>query len=187
MLKKAITFEDLDGKQVTEVFHFGLSKADLAEMQLGAKGGSLEALVRAMIADEDGQKIIDTFKMIIQKSVGRRGEDGRRFIKSQEITDAFMQSDAYSELFMELVSDAKAGAEFINMIVPSGLAKPQDKAVAVDTARELIQSGIVEAPRINSTAATELENLGNMSWEELQEAYEKLRQAKFQPKIVDNQ
>lgn len=120
MLKKSITFKDLDGNEIVEDFYFSLSKADIAEMELSKKGG-LSAHLETIVADENGGEIIKTFKEIIQLAIGKRSADNRRFIKSQEIIDEFVQSDAYSVLFMELVTDDKKGAEFINGIIPADM------------------------------------------------------------------
>jgi hypothetical protein len=122
MLKKTITFKDLDGNDVTEEFYFSLSKAELAEMELGKQGGMQQHLLK-IIKDSNGAEIIKAFKEIIYQSVGQRSEDGRRFIKSTGISDAFMQTDAYSVLFMELVTDAQAGATFVNAVMPSDLVE----------------------------------------------------------------
>ena len=62
--------------------------------------------------------IIETFKDIILRAYGEKSPDGRRFIKNQEVRDAFAQTEAYSNLFMELATDAKAASEFVNGIVP---------------------------------------------------------------------
>lgn len=122
MLAKTITFLDLDGNQVTDTFYFNLTKPELAELGLSRKGG-LDAYLKQIVADEDGSAIIRTFKEIIAMSVGRRSEDGRRFEKSEEITNDFLQTDAYSELFMELVQNADAASEFIRGIVPQDMAR----------------------------------------------------------------
>ena len=122
MLKKTIEFQDLDGNKVTEDFYFSLSKAELAEMELGKTGGFRSYLMQ-IIQDNDGASIIKAFKEIIFQSVGRRSEDGRRFIKSEDISNEFMQTDAYSVLFMELVTDAQAGAVFVNAVMPADLVQ----------------------------------------------------------------
>lgn len=121
MFKKTIQFKDLDGVPVTEDFYFHLSKAEIAEMEL-AKEGGLSEFIKKMVEDQNGKVIIETFKEIISKSYGIRGDDGKRFIKSEEISNNFLQSDAYSELFMSLVTNADASAEFIRGIVPVDLA-----------------------------------------------------------------
>ena len=115
-----MTFKDLDGNDVTEDFYFSLSKAEITEMELSYSGGLSEHRMRIVKA-EDGGEIIATFKKIILAAVGERSEDGRRFIKSEEISNNFSQTQAYSDLFMELVVDGEKAAEFVNAIVPSDL------------------------------------------------------------------
>lgn len=120
MLKKTIIFDDLDGNKVTEEFYFNLSRAEITEMEFSQSGG-LSAHLTTVVEAEDAGKLIAVFKDIIVRSIGLRSEDGRRFIKNQEITDNFMQSDAYSVLFMELATQAEAAAAFVNAVIPSGL------------------------------------------------------------------
>lgn len=120
MLKKTITYPDLDGNPVTEDFYFNLSKAEIAEMELSHEGGLGDYLQR-IVESEDGSAIISMFKEIIGKAIGRRSEDGRRFVKSEEITNDFMQTEAYSKLFMEFLTDPDAAANFIKGIVPSDM------------------------------------------------------------------
>lgn len=119
MLKKTITYKDLEGNDVVEDFYFNLSKAELAEMELSQEGG-LSAYLQKIVKTKNSGEVILTFKKILLTAVGRRSEDGRRFVKTDEIRDDFLHSDAYSELFMELVTDSEKSAEFIKGIVPSG-------------------------------------------------------------------
>ena len=117
MLKKTMTYTDFDGVQRTEDFYFNLSKAEILEMEMGTAGGMGEMLKR-IVAAKDTKKIINTFKDIVLKAYGEKTPDGKRFIKSKELSDAFSQTEAYSDLFMELVTDGKAAADFVNGIVP---------------------------------------------------------------------
>lgn len=118
MLKKTITYSDYNGVERTENFYFNLSKAELMEMELSQAGGLAE-MINKIVAANDAPSIIRVFKDIILKAYGEKSEDGKRFIKSKEISEAFAQTEAYSQLFMELAMDDKAAAEFINGIVPS--------------------------------------------------------------------
>ena len=127
MLKKTITYEDYDGTVLTEDFYFHLSKAELVELEVAQKGGLAEKM-KQIVESEDGAKIIATFKEIILTSYGIRSEDGKRFIKSEDIRNQFAQTQAYSALFMELSTDANAAAEFIEGIIPAGLAKEIEKS-----------------------------------------------------------
>lgn len=122
MLKKTIKYTDFNDEEVEEDFYFHLSKAELVEMELSVDGGLSESL-KKLIATEDGKEIIKEFKTIILSSYGKRSDDGRRFIKTQDLRDEFESSEAYSALFMELVTDMNAAIEFINGVIPKGLAE----------------------------------------------------------------
>lgn len=117
MLKKTISYTDFDGNQRTEDFYFNLTKAEVTEMEMSAEGG-LTKMLEKVVATQDSKRIIEIFKDLILRSYGEKSPDGRRFIKSQELRDAFAQTEAYSELFMELATDAQASAAFVNGIVP---------------------------------------------------------------------
>jgi hypothetical protein len=120
LLKKRITYTDFNGEMTTEEFYFHLSKAELIEMEMSHKGGLHEYLQR-IVASEDGKAIIEEFKDLILAAYGKRSEDGKRFIKNQDLRDEFASSEAYSQLFFELCTDAEKAAEFITGIVPPGL------------------------------------------------------------------
>lgn len=132
MLKKTIIYTDLDGNPITEDFYFRLNKAEVAELELSHEGG-LQTYLKEIIASKDGRAVIDKFKEIILLAVGRRSEDGRRFVKNQEIADDFLQTNAYSELFMELVTDADAATDFIKGILPPELSERTEKLTDLDT------------------------------------------------------
>lgn len=121
MLKKEITYTDYNGTQRTENFYFNLSKAEIMEMEMGTNGGYTE-LVQKIIEAQDTAALIKIFKDLILKSYGEKSLDGKRFIKSEEISVGFAQTEAYSELFMELATDDKAAAEFVNGIIPADVA-----------------------------------------------------------------
>lgn len=129
MLKKTITYKDFNDEEVVEDFFFHLSKAELVELEMGTDGGLSESLKR-IIVTKDGKEIIKEFKNIILGSYGKRSTDGRRFTKTQELRDEFESSEAYSVLFMELVTDTDAAVVFINGIVPAGLAEEAAKIAA---------------------------------------------------------
>ena len=122
MLKKTITYHDYNGVEYTQDFYFNLSKAEIMEMELGTTGGLAE-MIQKIVAAQDAPSIIKVFKDLILKSYGEKSADGKRFIKSDEMSTAFSQTEAYSELFMELATNAEAAAAFVNGIVPAEMAK----------------------------------------------------------------
>lgn len=119
MLKLTRTYNDYNGMSRTEDFYFNLTQAEVTEMELSVDGGLVERINR-IVAAQDGKQIIAVFKDVILRAYGEKSPDGKRFIKSQELRDAFAQTEAYSDLFMELATDAEAAARFINGIIPQG-------------------------------------------------------------------
>lgn len=122
MLKKPITYTDFNGAEVTEDFYFNLTKAELIELEMGHEGGLSEAL-KKIVASEDGKRIMEEFKNIILKAYGEKSLDGKKFVKSQHLRDEFESTEAYSELFVSLVTDPEAAAEFISGIMPQDLMR----------------------------------------------------------------
>ncbi len=120
MLKKTIQYTDFNGVKRSEDFYFNLTEAELMELELSRNGGLTE-MVRRITNTQDAPEILKVFKEIILKSVGVKSDDGKRFIKSEAITEEFKQTNAYSVLFMELLKDDKKAAAFINGIIPGEL------------------------------------------------------------------
>lgn len=117
MLKKSITYTDYEGNERTEEFRFNLTEAEVAEMEMSTTGG-MERLINRIVETRDSKRLIELFKEVILKAYGEVSEDGRRFIKSKELSDGFSQTEAYSILFMELATDADAASAFVNGVMP---------------------------------------------------------------------
>ena len=117
MLKKTITYTDYDGNKRSEDFYFNLTKAEITEMEMTTTGG-MQKMLEKIVAEQDAKRIIEIFKDLILRAYGEKSPDGKRFIKSKELTEAFAQTEAYSDLFMELATDANAAAVFVNGIIP---------------------------------------------------------------------
>lgn len=122
MLKKNIKYVDYNGVERDEDFYFNLSQAEVTEMELSTTGGLAE-MINKVVAAKDVPAIIKIFKDLILKAYGEKSADGKRFIKSAELSEAFSQTEAYSILFMELATDDKKATEFINGIVPNPYQK----------------------------------------------------------------
>lgn len=122
MIKKTITYTDYNGVERTENFYFNLSKAEVMEMELSADGG-MTAAIQKIIDAKDIPSIIRVFKDLVLKSYGVKSDDGRRFMKTKpdgsRYADDFKETEAYSQIFMELATDAEAASAFINGIIPN--------------------------------------------------------------------
>ena len=126
MIKKTVTYTDYNEVERTENFYFNLSKAEVMEMEMSTEGGMAESIQKIVDA-KDAPAIIRVFKDLVLKAYGVKSDDGRRFMKTQpdgtRYADDFKETEAYSQIFMELATDADAAAKFINGIVPADLAQ----------------------------------------------------------------
>lgn len=122
MIAKTITYTDYNDVERTEKFYFNLSNAEVMEMEMSTSGGLAE-MIQRVVAAQDQPAIIKIFKDLILKAYGVKSPDGRKFIKSEELSLDFAQTEAYSQLFMELATDAEKASEFVNGIVPADMAK----------------------------------------------------------------
>lgn len=117
MLKKTITYTDYNGVERTEDFYFNITKAEAIEMEMTTTGG-MSAMIEKIISTQDTPALFKLFKDIILKAYGEKSPDGKTFMKSETISDAFSRTEAYSELLTELVTDADKASEFVNGIIP---------------------------------------------------------------------
>lgn len=130
MLKKTMTYVDFNGTKRTEDFYFNLSKAELMELELTTEGGLLERLQKIVDA-KDAPEIVKQFKKIILMAYGKKSDDGKRFEKSEKLSEEFEQTQAYSDLFILLATNAEEAAKFVNAIVP------QDSQLSPDQIADL--------------------------------------------------
>lgn len=127
MLVKKITYTDFNGVERTEDFYFNLTKAEVVEWLTTSGNYTLDKVMEKLVRSEKVKDVMLIFKDLIYRAYGEKSMDGKRFIKNEEIKNEFMESEAYSVLFMEVVSDAKKAAEFLNGIVPADLGKAVDE------------------------------------------------------------
>ena len=132
MYVKRVSYIDYNGTNRTEDFRFHFTQAELAEMELSKEGG-FSARVKAIMDANSKPDLIKIMKKFVLDAYGVKSEDGRRFMKNDEIRKAFEENPAYSIIFMELATNDEAAAEFINGITPEGMPKPDLKAVPAAT------------------------------------------------------
>lgn len=140
MYKKLIKYEDFNGTQREETFYFNLSKSELLDLELRTPGG-IENYTKQIISTQNGQKLADLFKWLINESYGVKSADGRSFIKGKEVLDNFRFTNAYDILYMQLATDDKAAAEFYNGIFPKDVMDQinKEKEMADKAGLELVK------------------------------------------------
>lgn len=127
MYKITETYTDYDDNQRTEDFYFNYSEAELTDLQFSVSGG-LAGMIDKIIKTNDMPKLVELFRELIQKAYGEKSNDGRRFIKSTELTKEFTETVAYSQIYMRLATDSKAAQEFINKVIPKSMKDKMQQA-----------------------------------------------------------
>ena len=126
MLKKTIAYTDYNGVERKEDYYFNLNKAEITKMELSHAGG-LSEMIKRVVNTGDNAQIVKIFQDLILMAYGEKSDDGKRFVKiapdGHRLADDFAQTEAYSELFMELAFDADEAAKFVNGIIPADVAK----------------------------------------------------------------
>jgi hypothetical protein len=142
MYKKTINYTDFNGVDRKEDFYFNFMKAELVEMNMST-GGGMKAFIERITNTQDQMELIKLFKELVLKAYGIKSDDGKRFIKNEEVLNEFKQSRAYSVLIMELISKEGAATEFFNGIMPPAMlaqmsAKIKDGVVDKDELDKMI-------------------------------------------------
>lgn len=121
MIKKTIEFENLDGELVTEDFYFHLTKLEAYMLEeVGEGQEKLTDKLKRIIETKNTLEILEVFRSFISVTVGRR-VDGNQFLKTPEITSAFINSDAFEAMLIEFLKDARQMAAFITGILPKSM------------------------------------------------------------------
>lgn len=140
MIKETITFENLDGNTVTEDHYFHLSMKELTALELGPGVGLYDKLM-AITSKGNNKETLEAFEEIIRLSYGQRIDgSASEFYKSPEISEKFMNSLAYDELFSSLLTSTTKTIAFINGIMPKALMSQPDVQQAMEKARSGDQS-----------------------------------------------
>lgn len=134
MLKRRITFKDFDGVERTEDHHFYINKNELLELNLSSVGG-LEKTVQRIIDAQDNYEIYNMFKKIVKLAYGEKSADGKHFVKTNKVdghrlADDFEETEAFTELIVQLMQNPKEAAEFIHAILPEDIQKNSDTEVS---------------------------------------------------------
>lgn len=151
MYKTSVTFENFEGEKVTKDLYFNLTKAEIMKLQLSYKDGFnkyVDEIIHPINGEPDPQKIMDLFEMLILKSYGVRTDDG--FIKTPEKAQAFVTTEAYSELFMKLISDEKFQIDFFTGIMPKEMAANINAEIEKNKIEEVKNVEVIPGPGSSS-------------------------------------
>lgn len=140
MLKKTVSYEDFDGQQRTDTYHFNLTEAEVTELEMSMNGG-LSQLLEKIVKEDDHKQIIEYFKKIVIMAYGVKSLDGKHFVKNDKVREEFVSTMAYSKIFMELATDADEAVAFIRGIMPAFRdSKLQEEPIALPAESSVIRS-----------------------------------------------
>lgn len=122
MLKKTITYRDYNDVERTETFYFHFTEAEILDMEMSEEGSFTERVQRIIDA-KDQAGLMKLIKKFVIDAYGVKSDDGKRFIKNEEVKAAFLESPAYSDIFMEMVTNDELAAEFVNGVIPDTMKK----------------------------------------------------------------
>ncbi len=148
MYKTSVTYENFDGEKVTKDLYFNLTKAEITKLQLSYEDGLdkyIDSIIHPLSGKPDPKKIMDLFEMLIVKAYGIRTEDNK-FRKNKDLAEEFLSTDAYSELFMRLISDEKAQTEFFLGIMPRDVAAKAQAELDKQKTPETTEAEVVPMP-----------------------------------------
>ncbi len=129
MLKRAINYEDFEGNPAVDVFYFNISEPELIELEVEFDKG-FKKMLESIIEAKDHKNLIKRFKEIVLMAYGQKSEDGKRFIKSDQLREEFSQTAAFNTLFIEFATDDKKAATFLKSVLPKDMIGEIDKALA---------------------------------------------------------
>ena len=141
MYVKEMEYVDFNGVPRKEKFYFNLTKAEVLDMELGKTGGFTE-YIRKIIEAQDTPELMSLFKMLLLKSYGVKSDDGRRFIKNDQVREDFEQTQAFSDLYMLLALNDKEASDFVNGIVPPDMKVDEEQKNRF--VKELVPQKLIE-------------------------------------------
>jgi hypothetical protein len=133
MLIRPITYENYEGEEVTETFHFHLGRLEIIDLEVEQQEGFKE-MIEKIIATNDRKALVEQFKKIILKTYGVRSEDGKKFTKTDELRDDFAQSPAFEALIIEFLTVEDAAVNFFTEVLPRNMQADIAKANAAAAA-----------------------------------------------------
>ena len=117
MIKETLTYVDYNGVERTEDFYFHLSKAEILDIETTMPNGSIEEWANSIFATREYDKLWKLFSNLVKQSYGIKSADGRRFMKSEEISKEFSETEAYPVLIEKFLTEPDFASNFFNSLV----------------------------------------------------------------------
>lgn len=141
MFKTTINYVDFDGVSREEDLYFNLTKMEMMDLELSVEGGFSNKL-QELLNNNNSFEMFEIIKTFINKSYGVKSDDGRKFIKNDEVLNDFLQSAVYDEFVTSLITNEDNMNSFIIGImppIPNTLSGVDNNGDTIDNKAELIE------------------------------------------------
>lgn len=128
MIKKTISYVDFNGTQRNDDYYFHLSVPEATRFAARFGEQGWEAGIKSIVDGGDLRDVLDLFEDVILTSYGQKSPDGRTFVKNKEMRESFSNSEAYAQLFEELIMSPDAMTQFAKGIGMSTAQQLASKA-----------------------------------------------------------
>lgn len=159
MLKQTFTYEDFNGHQVTEDLYFNLTKVELSEnFWLKARVDEVQKMLTGPARDlqpEETFKILEVVKDFMRLAYGVRSEDGKRFVKGDQIWQEFSQSAAYDAFLFSLFESPEKAYSFVFGVMPKDLAEGAAKMMAAQESSNNLEQVVENSEKVVSMNSAE--------------------------------
>lgn len=155
MQKLTIQFENFDGETVSEDLYFHLNIKELQAMEEWPV--PLTKRIADLTNTQDGKKAFELMRDIIEAAYGERSEDGKRFIKNEEVLKNFTQGLTYDEVIIKFIDGSMDLAKFIEGLLPKKvfeLAKKNAKDSHDEVKKYLVENDV--NPEVADTAVSNI-------------------------------
>lgn len=160
MLSQTVSYVDFNGNQQNDVLYFHLSEMEWLDIDMNMEGGDFKSVIEKAVREEDNRTMFNLFKTLVNKSYGRKSEDGRRFIKNEELLSEFRDTEAYNSFFVDLMSDVNKAAAFFNGLMPQKLIEklgdktPEEIRKQSEELMQGYQQKAAKAPQVDAVSVT---------------------------------
>lgn len=122
MFKHSVEYVDFNGSDRKEDLYFHLSLPEVTRLEAEI-GMGLEDYIKGLTTNQELNTLLAFLERMLLSSYGQKTSDGKSFIKSQVIREAFEYSQAYAEIFEQVLSNPDLARKFGENVADNGKSK----------------------------------------------------------------
>lgn len=111
MFKHTVEYNDFNGNERTEDLYFHLATHEVTRLEASI-GMSLEDHITELQTNQKVPELLAFLEKVMINAFGVKSADGKTFRKTKEIHEEFEYSQAYAELFEQVVTNPDLARKF---------------------------------------------------------------------------